>query len=326
MALPPAQGFVALREMKVTRGRQRAIPQKGGSPLVEVTPCRPWWHCVTLRSMPRKPSARTAALTDDSVRRALRYVLELGLEWQIDRAAYEDGAAVLANVAALLENHRERRVTLRRKALLAELVGPLMELLEQQAQGGISRVDMATKATKWLRRAGVHCTEQQAASVLDTTPPRTNEARARTRRERLSAKLAELVGASPSDFEKTVDVAARATENPGRLGNALLRERAAVDGMSGRNETLVFVMGVLDIDAVTVSKVMKLLPREQMDEDVAERERAATLLAAGLQLKAARRESRGAMTKPKPKTRSLPASEDAVFAEVPVRHRALDDG
>lgn len=248
--------------------------------------------------MPPHRSPRVAALTDKSVQRAVRYLLQLAMEWESDRAAYEDGAAVLAHVSELLEAHRKRRAAMKTKALVAELVAGIMERFQLEDLGEVYRYETCRTVVKWLRRVGIERSEEEVKALL-ADPPVRRGARTRTRREHLLGKLAELVGASQSDFEKLVNVVERAKENPGRLGNPLLHERAATDSMAGQHEMLVFAMDTLGIDVPTGREIVRLLSLEQIHEDGAGRRHAATLLADGQRAKAARRGARSPVAEKK---------------------------
>jgi hypothetical protein len=229
--------------------------------------------------MPRRASPRSAALSDYNVLRAIRYMLQLGLEWRADRAAYRDGAAVLAVVAERLEEHRQRRLALKRKAQLAELVPTIMERLEEQERGYVYPSETRNAVMRWLKRVGINCTEHQVKALLELKPRQ--HARERTRRERLTAGLADLIGASQSDLEKAVDVASRGKENAGRLGNAMLHERAAMDRMSGPHDMLNLAMDAIDMDVSTRSAIQRLLSLDQIKLDEADREQAAKYLRDG---------------------------------------------
>ena len=242
--------------------------------------------------MPRRGSSNRA-LTDETVRRALLYALQLGMEWEIDRAAYEDGAVVLGHVVKHLERHRKRRAELRTKALAAELVEPIMERLTVEKGGHCSRTETRSALTRWLKRVGISVTDLQVEELLEA-PPTNAGARIRTHRERITAKLAEvirsnsrLVTTSQSDFEKTVAVANGGTENLGRLGNLALLERAASDVMAGGHETLLYLTQLLELDAATGRRILGQLSLQQIDDDMSARREAANLHADGRRAKAA---------------------------------------
>lgn len=234
------------------------------------------------------------ALSEQRLNAAISYLLQLAVEQQTDTAAYANGAALLERLVAELEAHRQERLVLKRLALVAELVEPIMDRLRLEdlkldesniAAGPTRRSETCSTLSKWLRRKGIARTPDEVRRLLEQ--PVRNGARKRTKREVLLDQLASLVDASQSDFEKVVAVVERGKTKKGRLGNPLLHERAALDAPPTKIEMLLYALHALDVDEETGQQIVALLPDEQIElmyETIDEREHAAEVLAAGIRM------------------------------------------
>ena len=231
------------------------------------------------------------------MRQAVRYLLQLAIEWETDAAAYENGVELLKDVVTELNGHRARREALKRKSQLAELVQPIMERLRTENPGLWSGTTCAT-ISRWLLRRGIHQTPTEVEALL--SQPVRRGARSRTRREQLLDKLAQLAGASQSDFEKLVTVVEHGKGKEGRLGNALLHERAARDRAPSVTEMLLYALLALDIDETTGQQIAKLMPWGGLEDDVEDRRTAAEIWLAGSRLAEERAHERGKADSPTP--------------------------
>lgn len=218
-------------------------------------------------------------LSDERIHAAIRYLLQLAVEYQTDRASYADGTDVLEQVASVLEAHCSHRRSMKRIALVAELVEPIHERLKLVAGGAVMRSDAYGTISRWLRRKGIKRTPDEVAELLER--PIRNGAKRRTARERLLDRLAFLLGISQSQLEKVVGVAERGKPTKGRLGTPLLHERAAIDPVPSRTELLVYALHALGVDADTGQRIVALFGEEQLDavyDSIEERAQAAEVL------------------------------------------------
>lgn len=227
----------------------------------------------------KDPAASSLAFTDEDLHRAVRYLLQLAIEWQTDRAAYEDGAAVLERVVTLLNEHRARRQSLRRRADVVELVEPIMDRFRGEDANHYPRSQTCETVSKWLRRRGIILTTAEVRKLLER--PARHGARKRTRKERLLDQLAELAGTSQSEFEKLLAVIEYGKPKAGKLGNELLHERAARDRSPSTTEMLFYVLDALDIDVAIGQRIAALMPVVHLEDDVADRSDAADILKEG---------------------------------------------
>lgn len=139
--------------------------------------------------------------------------------------------------------------------------------------------------------------ETSAAAALLRLPVRAGS-RGRTRKERLLDQLAQFAGTSQSDFEKLAAVVASGVVNPGRVGNDLLRERAARDAAPDKSLMLTVAFDALDIDRETGRRLLELMPPVYVEEYAEERSLLGQLYEKGSKLGGARMRTASCSTSP----------------------------
>jgi hypothetical protein len=233
--------------------------------------------------MPSADAPLRSTLLDEDLERAVRYLLQLVVEWSVDGALYEGGAEILRSVVTTLNEHRARREALKRQAQLVELVGPITQRLTEEAGRSLHPARTLEAISKWLARRNIALTPAQVSMLL--RQPIRGGARARSLREQVLDRLGSLAGSSQSDFEKLLTVIESHKDKPGKLGNSLLHERAARDRTPPTAMLIAVTFDALGIDEGTGQKIVGLLPPAYIEDYMEECVALAELLKAGLQLK-----------------------------------------
>lgn len=227
----------------------------------------------------KHPSPVSSSLTDEDLQRAVRYLLQLAIEWNTDGAAYEGGAALLKRVVTLLDNHRTRRQALKRRADVVELVEPIMDRFRGERANLFTRQDTGETVSKWLGRRGIIMGPEDAERMLGRGVRA--GAKKRTEKERLLAQLAEVAGTSQSELEKLLAVIEHGKQKNGRLGNELLHERAVRDRPPSTTEMVLYAIHALGVDEATGQAIGELMPLSQLEGDLDDRNDAAAIFNEG---------------------------------------------
>ncbi len=96
-----------------------------------------------LPSMAKKTKADLAEepLTKEALREAVRYFIQLAVEWQLEGAEYNKGARVLSTVVHKLNVNRVERRSARQLILLSRRYDELLELIPWTREGGLDVTD-----------------------------------------------------------------------------------------------------------------------------------------------------------------------------------------
>jgi hypothetical protein len=271
--------------------------------------------------MSQRSRKNVVTLTVERLCRAIRYQLQLAVEWQTDGAVYQDGVVTLADVVTTLLEHEERRAIDKKTALFVSLV-PLMREHLLRVVAGKPWIDEAEPLRRQLRESGLGIFLGHVNFVLKN-PVRAG-ARARTATERVTdqiGQLAERALGSPlsqSDLEKAEAVAFRGAETDGKLGNAPLFARALADFPPPKVELLLQAFSALDVEREVVERCLPGIDWDALLAGFDERAELGEVVNAGQEAKARRRDEkkRKKVTKEGAET-AEPKGPDALAATSP---------
>jgi Rad3-related DNA helicase len=185
---------------------------------------------ATISLMSKKPNAQPSAeLSEESVLEALRYHLQLSIEWMTDRGAYERSGRLLDTLGRALLKHRDARRHRHEVASSKELISALAEI-EEAIESPQAR---AEKIRHWLARRGIHLDFDEV--LLRMKRAKTSSTRGRSFAERASELLAELTGTSDSTLQGI------GKAKGGRFGDRDYFERARRDVLPVNEEIKSFV-------------------------------------------------------------------------------------